>query len=90
MVQPEMRYLPGSRDDVVTSAASEIAAGQTPNMWVPDTATWAVHSDWRCLCTYVAGPEHLARAILSDSALDAVRVGCDDALFTEAGRYPPQ
>jgi hypothetical protein len=26
-----------SLDDVVTSAASEIAAGQTPNVWVPDT-----------------------------------------------------
>lgn len=83
-------YLPGSLDDVVAAAASGLAARQTPNMWRPDTGQWAVHSDWRCLCIYVAGPEHLARAILSDSALDALPLGCDDALFTEAGRYPPQ
>lgn len=78
-------YFTGSLGDVLASAASTIAGGQTANIWLPDTEQWAVHSDWRCLCTYLAGSEELTHAILSDRALDAVPVDHEDALFTEAG-----
>jgi hypothetical protein len=78
----------GSVDRVETSAASDTAGGQTPSMWIPDTEQWAVHSDWRCLCTYVAGPASLAQAVLADTSLDAIPVGYEDALFTEAAPVP--
>ena len=81
-------HFEGSVDNVEKSAASTIAGGQTPNMWIPDTEQWAVHSDWRCLCTYVAGSESLAQAVLADTSLDAVPVSYEDALFTEAGPAP--
>lgn len=82
-------YSQGSLDDIPAAAASDVAAGQIPNIWIPDTAQWAVISDWRCLCTYVAGPEQLANAIARDPELDAALVDYADPLDTEAGRFTP-
>lgn len=80
-------YTRGSLDEILTAAASDIAAGQTPNMWIPDTERWAVISDRRCLCTYVAGSEELAGAIVGDSKLDVALADYEGPLYTEEGLF---
>ena len=80
-------YTRGSLDDIRATAASPIAARQTPNMWIPDSGQWAVISHRRCLCTYVAGPEGLAGAIAGDPKLDAALADYEWPLYTEEGWF---
>ncbi|HET7482883.1 MAG TPA: hypothetical protein VFK89_08490 [Actinomycetota bacterium] len=74
----------GAITEATTSWMGDL--GNRPSLWWPADRSWCVATEIDFVCTYVAGPEGIAEALVNDPRIEAVPTAPTDGIGRAADR----